>query len=222
MSRNKLIAIALGVTTLFIGSSANAQSEDPQGPTKPVVVVNTAANPVQVTGTVSGNVTISNSPTVSAQQAGAWLVGITGTPTVKIDSSANTVKLDPTANTVQLAPRGTRLIFDSGILVYSEDGTPLTFGPLDISPYSKIRLGVNNMGFHDVDIFVRSSLVNAGPNLGNAFSIDSFFVEDSEGDFDRGGPSISKVYDVVGTKLFVTVSFRGQTEGQYRIAVFGN
>lgn len=202
-------SIGLGVLMIALGShSSYAQTEDPVGQPRPVIVTNTAANPVPV----SGQISIGNMPAVDARQSGIWNVGINGTPTVKID---------PTANTIQFTPRGTKLVFDSGSLVYSEDGASLTFGPLDVSAYSKIRLGVNNSGFHDIDIFVRTSLVDSNPHLGNAFSIDRFSVEDSEGDFDRGGPSVSKLYEVVGTKLFVTVSFRGQTEGQYRIAVFG-
>jgi hypothetical protein len=207
---NYLFAVlASAVFCLAAPGALNAQIEEPIGPPKPVVVTNTTANPVPVTGQLN----IGNTPTVDARQSGSWIVGINGTPTVK---------LDPTANTVQFTPRGTKLVFDSGVLIYSEDGTSLTFGPLDISAYSKIRLGVNNMGFHDIDIIVRTALVDSNPHLGNAFSVDRFSVEDSEGDFDRGGPSVSKLYEVVGTKLFVTVSFRGQTEGQYRIAVFGN
>jgi len=36
-----------------------------------------------------------------ARQSGTWNVGITGTPTVQLDSTANTVKIDPTANIVK-------------------------------------------------------------------------------------------------------------------------
>ena len=197
------------IVIISSGLCVNAQTGEVIGPTRPVVIFNTPANPVSV----SGQITIENMPAVDARQSGAWSVGILGTPTVR---------LDPNANTIQFTPRATRLVFDSGELVYSEDGTSLTFGPLDVSTYSKIRLGVNNMGSHDIDIFVRTSLVDANPNLGNAFSVDSFSVEDSLGSIVRGGPSVSKLYEVVGTKLFITVSFRNETEGKYRIAVFGN
>jgi hypothetical protein len=156
---------------------------------------------------------IDHTPTVDARQNGPWNVGISGIPTVR---------LDQTGNTVQFAARSTSVVFDSGLLVYSQDGAAITFGPIDVSPYSKIRLGVNNIGFHDIDIFVKTSLADSTPTLGNAFTVENFSVEDSEGDIDRGGPSVSKVYDVPGTKLFITVGFRNQTEGQYRIAVFGN
>lgn len=209
LKKHSFIVFTISIVCALAALTVGAQTDEPLGPTKPVVVVNTPANPVPVTGQLN----IGNIPTVDARQSGPWIVGISGTPTVK---------LDPTANTVQFASRGTNLVFDSGVLNYSEDGNSLTFGPLDVRAFSKIRVGINNMGFHDIDIFVRTSLVDSNPHLGNSFSVDRFSVEDSEGDMDRGGPSISKVYEVVGTKLFVTVSFRNQTEGQYRIAVFGN
>jgi hypothetical protein len=209
-SINNRLAVGIGILMIGLACQASySQTEEPVGQARPVVVVNTPANPVPV----SGQISIGNMPAVDARQSGTWNVGINGTPTVKID---------PTSNTIQVAPRGTKLVFDSGLLVYSEDGSSLRFGPIDVSAFSKIRLGVSNGGFHHIDIFVRTSLVDSNPMLENGFTLDSFSVEDSEGDFDRGGPSVTKLYEVVGTKLFVTVSFRGQTEGRYRIAVFGN
>jgi hypothetical protein len=57
-------------------------------PAHDVNVVNTTANPVPTTlvGTsaISGNVSVVNTPTVNAQQSGAWTVGITGMPSVSI------------------------------------------------------------------------------------------------------------------------------------------
>ena len=50
------------------------------GASKFVEVVNTAANPVPVTGTIAGG-------TVQAQQSGAWAVSVAGTPTVHLDGA---------------------------------------------------------------------------------------------------------------------------------------
>lgn len=49
-------------------------------PDKDVRVINTLEEAVPIT--------VQNTPTVKAQQNGAWNVGITGTPTVKLDDSA--------------------------------------------------------------------------------------------------------------------------------------
>ena len=52
-----------------------------------VTVVNTSANPVPVTGTVSLNA----GTVVQAQQAGAWTVGISGTPTVSLTAGSTVI-----------------------------------------------------------------------------------------------------------------------------------
>jgi hypothetical protein len=74
--------IALGAPL----SAGGAADSDPVGPVKPVVIVNTAAQPVPVQGTVSGSVsvvntpsvTLVNTPTVDARQSGAWNVTLAG------------------------------------------------------------------------------------------------------------------------------------------------
>src|SRR5260370_17680646 len=57
------------------------------GPTQPV--------PVQQQGpvTVQGTLVVSGTADVNAHQAGAWNVGITGTPSFKIDPAGNTVTI---------------------------------------------------------------------------------------------------------------------------------
>jgi hypothetical protein len=84
---NKLIAVAAVGVLAAIGSMmtphhATAQTGPSSGPSgsAPVTVVNTAANPVPVTG--STNI----SGTVAATQSGTWNVSITGTPTVNLST----------------------------------------------------------------------------------------------------------------------------------------
>ncbi|MCA1623272.1 MAG: hypothetical protein LC768_07575 [Acidobacteria bacterium] len=55
---------------------------------KDVRVINTPAEPVPVVAQGTTNVAVQNTPTVKAQQNGAWNVGLTGTPTVQLDDSA--------------------------------------------------------------------------------------------------------------------------------------
>jgi hypothetical protein len=71
-----------------------------------VLVINTDREPVPVevvSGRFSGDVGVVNDPTVHAKQEGAWNVGITGTPSVRLDAKNNTVKLDPAASTVRVS-----------------------------------------------------------------------------------------------------------------------
>jgi len=65
-------------TVALLHAAASAQK------TAAVTVTNTDANPVPVRGGVS----VTNTPTVDARQSGDWAVGISGTPTVKLDPSA--------------------------------------------------------------------------------------------------------------------------------------
>lgn len=55
----------------ILGAVGYAQTEEPVGPTKPVVVVNSSANPVPVSGTVSGSVSVTNTLNVKAEQSGS-------------------------------------------------------------------------------------------------------------------------------------------------------
>ena len=159
------------------------------------------------------DVNVVNTPTVNAQQSGAWNVGITGTPTVK---------LDPTANHVTVTPRGAKLVFDSGLVSYPEGTDTTLIGPIDISGYSKIRVGVSHRGPSDINVFPRTTLVTAPPIfLENSFPLDSFSVEDNVGSVARNGPSVSRVYEVAGTTLFILVQF-GDGEHDVRAAVFGS
>lgn len=98
-----VLVMVAGFGLAFSPMSGQAVADKP--PTD-VVVVNTAEQPVPVTGAVtgvfSGDVNIVNEPTVKAKQEGAWNVGLTGTPAVRLDETGNTVKLDAAANTVEV------------------------------------------------------------------------------------------------------------------------
>ena len=104
MQRSRLFILAgFAITVVAVGligltpAAADAIKE--------VLVVNSPSQPVPVQQqgpvTVSGSVTlsspatvmISGTPDVNAHQAGSWNVGITGTPTVKIDPTSNTVTI---------------------------------------------------------------------------------------------------------------------------------
>ena len=74
-------------------SSAYTSNAAPPANAQDVRVVNTSANPVptQALGTtaIAGNVSVTNTPTVLAQQNGLWNVSISGTPSVEVGNPAN-------------------------------------------------------------------------------------------------------------------------------------
>lgn len=219
MNRIKNSLIAFGGLALLIGAIAlvtpptQGQGDEAVGPTKPVQIVNSAANPVPVTGSITGGVNITNTPTVNAQQSGSWNVGITGTPTVRID---------PSANNVTLAPRGTTLVFDSGLVTYPDGTSTRMIGPIDISPYSQIRIGVGHLGPSDIDVVLRTALVTGPPvSIENSFLLDNFSVEDNVGSIARNGPTVTRQYEVAGTTLFIFLIFPDD-EHDVRVAVFGS
>ena len=79
-------ALAAGI---FLGTTAPAIAASVHD----VLVVNDATQPVPVT--LQGSTGVAG--TVSAQQSGAWTVGISGTPGVVVN---NAIKIDPAGNTV--------------------------------------------------------------------------------------------------------------------------
>ena len=119
-------ALLLCVITLTLQFAVKGQ--EPAGPTKPVVVVNTPSQPVPVTGTVTGVVTLGNTPDVN----------VVNTPNVNLINTP-TVRIDPTGNSVVLAPRLTQMILNTGVYDVSTGGYPAT-QPLDVSSFSKIRV----------------------------------------------------------------------------------
>jgi hypothetical protein len=97
------LGAAFGLAAIAMDAPLAAPPPVTGGPAHPVEVTNTAANPVPitapqalpvtgsitVTGTSNVNVTNASIPvtgSVNASQSGAWNVGITGTPTVKVSN----------------------------------------------------------------------------------------------------------------------------------------
>jgi hypothetical protein len=108
-SRVTITGLLFGTLILLM----NAQPTYGQGGTQNVRVVNTTSQPVPTTvqGTVTGDVNVTNTPTVAlspsgnsvhAQQSGTWNVGITGTPTVSL-SPGTSISVAGTPN-VSLVP----------------------------------------------------------------------------------------------------------------------
>jgi hypothetical protein len=121
MSRRAHVVAAPVIAALLapVATVAAPANDDPKGPTKPVLVVNTTAEAVPVSGTVTGTVnigntpnvnvantpgvTVLNSPTVNAQQSGAWSFSLAGPAEVQaVQSGAWQMGIDPLTNVVRI------------------------------------------------------------------------------------------------------------------------
>jgi hypothetical protein len=96
---NRLV-FALFLLTVSLSQAQGAPTSQPQ----PVLVANTAAQPVPVTGTVG------------ATQSGAWTVGISGTPTVNVSGSTVVALHD----TQVFSPNGVRFFGPIDVSAYKQ------------------------------------------------------------------------------------------------------
>ena len=106
-------------------SMSNTLHSAPPVEEKDVRVVNTAAEAVPVTvqgmPQLTGSVSVSNTPTVSAQQSGTWNVGISGTPTVSVGNpSSNPVMVRDVDNAKQPFMRTVNLVLGANESFKSE------------------------------------------------------------------------------------------------------
>jgi len=189
-----LTTILIGLLVLSSDRQVLGQGNEPAGPTKPVVVVNTPANPVPVTGTITGGVNITNTPTVNAQQSGLWNVGILGTPTVTV------------------APKLTQLLLNTGVYDVSAGGYP-ALGPFNVGQFSKIRVMAINLSTSDGSFNIIVSAVLPG---GTILSLDGAnFVTL------QPGQTFTRVYEVPGQTIQINVQGNGPNRNG-AIAMFGN
>ena len=153
-----ILTIASPVTTPA-QEKKNAPSQNaaptPAGPTN-VRVVNTLAEPVPVTGTVS----VSNLPAIQ---------------NVSIDPAANTVKVDTSA---PLSVRGERtaLISDQTRTV-DIDRPVAIFDPVDVSQYKEIRIWAFVQGYTGYSLIVQI----LDPGTGNDVTLDQNMNESGAG-----------------------------------------
>jgi hypothetical protein len=187
------------VITLTFQFSVHGQ--EPVGPTKPVVVVNTPSQPVPVTGTITGVVTLGDTPNVN----------VVNTPNVNLINTP-TVRIDPSSNSVVVAPRPTQLIYNTGVYDVSLGGYP-TSPPLDVAQFSKIRVVAFNQSISDGPFNI---IVSARLSGSLIFSLDG-------SDFAtlQPGQTFTRVYDIPGQIVQINVQGNGPNR-MGAIAVFGN
>ena len=165
--------LTAGILLIGAAGAMGQTSHEPIGPPKPVVVVNTPANPVPVAGTVTGNVNVSGN------------VSVTNSPTVKIDSTANTVRVD----------QGT-----TDVLLYINDhdfGTNLSpIGPIDVSKYKQIR--VSFILFGSSEGYLNMIVGSVMPDGNGFLALDDLH----SGSFDPG-ERYNRVFDVPGKHISI-------------------
>ena len=111
-----ILLLTLAMIGMNLGHSAHASGS------APVMVTNTPTNPVPVTGTITGNVSVTNIPSVSISNtpnvtlSGTPVVSLAGTPTVNLGNGSS-VSLSGGSATVDPAPivdNQANVIFEPG------------------------------------------------------------------------------------------------------------
>jgi len=163
-------------------------------PEKDVIVVNSSAQPVPVTGTVAvtGSTTISG--TVNAAQSGTWTVGI-----------------DPAHNKVSLAP-GDSLFYNPGFTTIGAAPASVDLGPFDLSNLSTMRIiarGFNNNGGD-----IKFTVFAWDPDTSTALRIalDEFSLNEK---------TLSRVYEAPPPMVVVRVTKVDGTGANYHLVVIG-
>ena len=226
-----IIGLWLFTTSILLMSAQPAYG---QGSTQNVRVVNTSSQPVpttvQGTTTVTGDINITNTPTVGitpsantvqAQQSGTWNVGINGTPTVNLAAGTSVgitgtpnVSLVPgtsvqinntTTNPIPVQNVGgpsstTTLLLNSGAVTIPNAPGLTDIGDFNASAYSKIR------------VVTKSNCGHTGGFLGvrvvviEAGQPIAAIEEISPcADFPRFSTSISEIIEMPGTTLRISV-----------------
>jgi len=148
MKPASLKSLLVAVCLLATGIVAHAQGQRME---TPVVVTNTTANPVPVTGQVN----IGTLPAVDAKQSGSWTVGITGTPTVQVDREQNYQRVETVSWTGQGSEAWTTNYTDrfSKFRVCVAHTGP---NPIQVNVYSYLS-GSTSSAYFTYDIFVIGS-----------------------------------------------------------------
>lgn len=192
LSKKTLMGTVLSVAgvalTLASGSPALADKD------KDVIVINTPAQPVPVSGTVAvtGGTTVSG--TVSAVQSGQWKVAI-----------------DPANNLVSLAP-GASLFHNPGFTTIGAAPASVDIGPFDLSNVSKLRVIARAFNNNGGDI--KFEVLAWDPSTPTIFSIDL-------DEFSLNEETLSRVYDAPPPTVVVRVTKVSGTGANYHLVVIG-
>ena len=182
------VIVALVALPLISGSPVLA------APEKDVIVVNTPAQPVPVTGNVAVTGATTISGTVNAAQSGTWTVGI-----------------DPAHNQVSLAPGGS-LFHNPGFTTIGAAPASVDLGPFDLSNLSKMRIIARAFNNNGGDI--KFTVFAWDPATSTEFRIplDEFSLNEE---------SLSRVYEAPPPTVVVRVTKVSGTGANYHLVVIG-
>jgi hypothetical protein len=222
-----------------------------QGGTQNVRVVNTSSQAVpttvQGTTTVTGNVNIDNTPTVTlspsgnhvqAQQNGTWnvgitgiptmnlasgsAVGITGTPNVSLTSGSSVTVANSATNPIPVqnvggTPLQTTLLLNSGNVTIPNTTASTNLGDFDASTYSRIRVVTKSNCGSANGIAIRVVVLENGQPVQLIEEINPC------SNFPAFKSTVSKIIDMPGTTLRITVFQEGALETQQivQVVVYG-
>ena len=190
----------LAAAACILAVGIHVTQAQPPRPDAPVVVTNTSSNPVPV----SGQVNIGTLPAVDARQSGAWNVGITGTPTVKLDPTANTVRVDRREN------------FQRAETVNWSGQPDEAFTMNGTDRFSKMRVCIAHTGPNPIQVNVFSLVIPSdGQGAPLFFTYDAFVIPSPN--------TVCRIYELPGGSTQVKISNTGNnTSGLTRFALVGN
>jgi hypothetical protein len=186
--------LALGAVTavaaVVFQSGTPLQAAPP--PDRDVIIVNTPANPVPVTGEITVNGSTSVSGTVAASQSGTWTVGIS-----------------PSNNTVKIAASET-FVFDSHFSVIN-DGATVDIGPIDTSGLKELRLLARAIN-GDMHFEVLANFPPAFP-----ITLDEFTLGG-----ESGSVSGTRFWDAPPPSITIRLTESGPGGSNYHFVLVGN
>jgi hypothetical protein len=220
MKNIRIYLVALCALVLSAGSFLlNGATSSIAAPSdKDVVVTNTASNPVPVqaqgTTNVSGNISISNTPsvsiantpTVNAQEFGSWNVNISNTPTVHLDSSTpvNVRNVDNPA----LQPFQRNL----DVLIPPGQGTATDQYTVPAGKRLVIEFASNSVTAPTgMKLWVRVQALSGG--VFSNYNMTSALLANTAGTDFSVGSEVTRIYADPGSNVTLVVSVLGGTAG---------
>ncbi|MGB7068677.1 MAG: hypothetical protein WBD22_04225 [Pyrinomonadaceae bacterium] len=190
----------LASAVFLLSAGIHITWSQPPRPDTPVIVNNTSANPVPVTGQVN----IGTLPAVDAKQSGIWNVGISGTPTVKLDTTGNTVKVERRESVQRLQTTTWTGQPDDAMTTNSTDR------------FSKMKVCIAHAAPNAIQVNVFSLITDAFDGLSAFITYDAFIISTPS--------TVCRTYDLPGVSVQVKLSNTGNNaSGLTRFAVvFGD